>query len=165
MIRRPPRSTLFPYTTLFRSLVDIGDDTGRLRAQLDSKSIGIALLNSVVVEARANGVLVEGSRCQPRHKAFPDTQILVSQVHRSGPMLPIVEVADHRDRACIGSPESKVDACHPVDDEQMGTHFLIDAILFPLSEQVQVEVAQDGGNILLSNALTINWGATVDPRF
>jgi len=26
MIRRPPRSTLFPYTTLFRSL-----DTGRVR--------------------------------------------------------------------------------------------------------------------------------------
>src|SRR3712207_8977293 len=25
MIRRPPRSTLFPYTTLFRSLVDRGD--------------------------------------------------------------------------------------------------------------------------------------------
>src|SRR5437667_2602728 len=24
MIRRPPRSTLFPYTTLFRSLVDLG---------------------------------------------------------------------------------------------------------------------------------------------
>src|SRR2546422_7749383 len=27
MIRRPPRSTLFPYTTLFRSvLLDVGDD-------------------------------------------------------------------------------------------------------------------------------------------
>src|SRR3989442_7681030 len=25
MIRRPPRSTLFPYTTLFRSLVALGD--------------------------------------------------------------------------------------------------------------------------------------------
>src|SRR2546427_12689832 len=25
MIRRPPRSTLFPYTTLFRSVVDSGD--------------------------------------------------------------------------------------------------------------------------------------------
>src|SRR3712207_6994852 len=24
MIRRPPRSTLFPYTTLFRSVVDLG---------------------------------------------------------------------------------------------------------------------------------------------
>src|SRR3712207_7484901 len=27
MIRRPPRSTLFPYTTLFRSLVGAGDRT------------------------------------------------------------------------------------------------------------------------------------------
>src|SRR3712207_9465075 len=27
MIRRPPRSTLFPYTTLFRSLRIIGDDS------------------------------------------------------------------------------------------------------------------------------------------
>src|SRR5258708_31406929 len=29
MIRRPPRSTLFPYTTLFRSLVDVLDDALR----------------------------------------------------------------------------------------------------------------------------------------
>src|SRR5256885_13120056 len=28
MIRRPPRSTLFPYTTLFRSALDLGDDAG-----------------------------------------------------------------------------------------------------------------------------------------
>src|SRR3712207_7579068 len=34
MIRRPPRSTLFPYTTLFRSrvqrLVEVGDDVARV---------------------------------------------------------------------------------------------------------------------------------------
>src|ERR1051326_1108932 len=29
MIRRPPRSTLFPYTTLFRSLLDVGDHRAR----------------------------------------------------------------------------------------------------------------------------------------
>src|SRR2546430_8677918 len=29
MIRRPPRSTLFPYTTLFRSLGPRGDGVGR----------------------------------------------------------------------------------------------------------------------------------------
>src|SRR3712207_7786613 len=29
MIRRPPRSTLFPYTTLFRSDVDSSDRAGR----------------------------------------------------------------------------------------------------------------------------------------
>src|SRR3712207_7344903 len=33
MIRRPPRSTLFPYTTLFRSVVLLLDD-GRTRAAL-----------------------------------------------------------------------------------------------------------------------------------
>src|SRR3712207_8741133 len=31
MIRRPPRSTLFPYTTLFRSLAAIGATTDHLR--------------------------------------------------------------------------------------------------------------------------------------
>src|SRR5690348_17470827 len=29
MIRRPPRSTLFPYTTLFRSVRDLGEDAAR----------------------------------------------------------------------------------------------------------------------------------------
>src|SRR3712207_8767240 len=33
MIRRPPRSTLFPYTTLFRSLTGLANGA-RLRAQL-----------------------------------------------------------------------------------------------------------------------------------
>src|SRR5256885_10798632 len=31
MIRRPPRSTLFPYTTLFRSLDAIDDDDAAIR--------------------------------------------------------------------------------------------------------------------------------------
>src|SRR3712207_8905229 len=34
MIRRPPRSTLFPYTTLFRSLVDVERVRRVLRAQV-----------------------------------------------------------------------------------------------------------------------------------
>src|SRR3712207_8271261 len=32
MIRRPPRSTLFPYTTLFRSLIAMGDVAAAERA-------------------------------------------------------------------------------------------------------------------------------------
>src|SRR5260221_7544072 len=34
MIRRPPRSTLFPYTTLFRSLADFAAERARARAAL-----------------------------------------------------------------------------------------------------------------------------------
>src|SRR2546426_1863431 len=43
MIRRPPRSTLFPYTTLFRSLAGIGaaeeDEAGALET-LDVLAVG-----------------------------------------------------------------------------------------------------------------------------
>src|SRR5260370_22628963 len=35
MIRRPPRSTLFPYTTLFRSPVRVDIDRERRRARVD----------------------------------------------------------------------------------------------------------------------------------
>src|SRR5256886_15793954 len=38
MIRRPPRSTLFPYTTLFRSVSDLSDDE---LARIRNKEIGI----------------------------------------------------------------------------------------------------------------------------
>src|SRR3712207_8349614 len=41
MIRRPPRSTLFPYTTLFRSL---GDVSGALPKALRSIGIDVRLL-------------------------------------------------------------------------------------------------------------------------
>src|SRR5688572_32535616 len=46
MIRRPPRSTLFPYTTLFRSrdgagvvVVDVGDDGARVH--VDHRGAGV----------------------------------------------------------------------------------------------------------------------------
>src|SRR2546430_6124213 len=37
MIRRPPRSTLFPYTTLFRSVLLL--DGGRKKWELDSREL------------------------------------------------------------------------------------------------------------------------------
>src|SRR3712207_8614212 len=52
MIRRPPRSTLFPYTTLFRSLVDadlqFGDVAGALHLMPE---------HSIADAARLNGTL------------------------------------------------------------------------------------------------------------
>src|SRR3989442_11014516 len=45
MIRRPPRSTLFPYTTLFRSVPDSGGDAALFRAaELARDSLGNARL-------------------------------------------------------------------------------------------------------------------------
>ena len=42
MIRRPPRSTLFPYTTLFRSIADSDNFTGRFNMHL-SKALLVFL--------------------------------------------------------------------------------------------------------------------------
>src|SRR2546427_3460276 len=46
MIRRPPRSTLFPYTTLFRSACDPGHVVGELEgvvlAKLGLKKVAVA---------------------------------------------------------------------------------------------------------------------------
>src|SRR3712207_7074300 len=55
MIRRPPRSTLFPYTTLFRSLVrhELGQD----RAEADR--LGAQLLADERVAGAGRGDLVE----------------------------------------------------------------------------------------------------------
>src|SRR3712207_7077540 len=46
MIRRPPRSTLFPYTTLFRSLFDGGPPEARVYRQL--RAAGVRRLDLLV---------------------------------------------------------------------------------------------------------------------
>src|SRR5437016_6865790 len=50
MIRRPPRSTLFPYTTLFRSRCIVGNDW------IDA-SLGLAFSLPLFEQYRKNGLL------------------------------------------------------------------------------------------------------------
>src|SRR2546426_9097793 len=54
MIRRPPRSTLFPYTTLFRSLVR-ADDAPLDRAEVVLSALPHGISGRYVQEARAVG--------------------------------------------------------------------------------------------------------------
>src|SRR3712207_7739554 len=61
MIRRPPRSTLFPYTTLFRSAGVRPDDEGIL---IDPFPFGLELAEMTGIRARGRvvDVRVEGER-------------------------------------------------------------------------------------------------------
>src|SRR5256885_9831655 len=55
MIRRPPRSTLFPYTTLFRSIVRTPELGGRVLADdHDPWSIGAIVLIEVATAQKLN---------------------------------------------------------------------------------------------------------------
>src|SRR3989454_11495426 len=60
MIRRPPRSTLFPYTTLFRSLEAGGDRVGVIAARLDAvEQAGEDRGGSVLLDRSARAAVAE----------------------------------------------------------------------------------------------------------
>src|SRR5256885_7134256 len=66
MIRRPPRSTLFPYTTLFRSLIvpgpserQLGEFAAHERSHVQL-GVGMRLVLGVLAVRHQRGGLVEG---------------------------------------------------------------------------------------------------------
>src|SRR3712207_7473939 len=59
MIRRPPRSTLFPYTTLFRS--DREQHVGRLRAAVADPRVVVAPFEARVVEVHVAEAVPTGA--------------------------------------------------------------------------------------------------------
>src|SRR2546428_7340233 len=59
MIRRPPRSTLFPYTTLFRSRVRVGEDLGRGGVHAPQ----IPHVTAVTAAEHARGALQDDDAC------------------------------------------------------------------------------------------------------
>src|SRR3989442_9974668 len=74
MIRRPPRSTLFPYTTLFRSrAVQLLD----LRLRLGERERGAEAGNGLELVERAAGVPEPASR----HRSEEHTSELQSRPH------------------------------------------------------------------------------------
>src|SRR2546430_7374162 len=52
MIRRPPRSTLFPYTTLFRSLVDLHWTLAQCRMRVGLSAESLATLDQALASPR-----------------------------------------------------------------------------------------------------------------
>src|SRR3712207_8035042 len=58
MIRRPPRSTLFPYTTLFRSQEVLAGYAGRLRVITNARNEGFSAANNQAAAAARGDVLL-----------------------------------------------------------------------------------------------------------
>src|SRR5256886_12679838 len=67
MIRRPPRSTLFPYTTLFRSLEGVNDIGGARepgRAATVAQNL-LAAYRDIIARAHDRGLRVYGATIPP----------------------------------------------------------------------------------------------------
>src|SRR3712207_8851658 len=87
MIRRPPRSTLFPYTTLFRSLpIDLavrGRPQGQsLRLEEAVAQLGPARLTAsgLLDTAAAAGPVFEGTRSEEHTSELQSRQYLVCRL-------------------------------------------------------------------------------------
>src|SRR5256886_9562814 len=75
MIRRPPRSTLFPYTTLFRSRDE------RVRARVEDLQVARPHFDSLIEHVRAAEVLIVQPRI--RHDVHDAEVLLRSEEHTS----------------------------------------------------------------------------------
>src|SRR3712207_7514191 len=71
MIRRPPRSTLFPYTTLFRSL--------RLQEKGRRSAVGVGDRVLARTEAKGNGYIAH-----PMKKLLKGSELVLGVVHQEG---------------------------------------------------------------------------------
>src|SRR2546422_3525111 len=79
MIRRPPRSTLFPYTTLFRSRYEAGIIVQRLRSlELNAEPLGERLVLDVDVVENLDVVAHEADEDE---RSEEHTSELQSRLH------------------------------------------------------------------------------------
>src|SRR2546430_9005892 len=70
MIRRPPRSTLFPYTTLFRSLPQVVRSSGRIPKEIPILLIGSDLGGKVFSEQDRKSTRLNSSHSQISYAVF-----------------------------------------------------------------------------------------------
>src|SRR5690349_24071142 len=66
MIRRPPRSTLFPYTTLFRSPLGRRSASGRSARRTAGRAAGLSALRRATAPTRAHRSEEHTSELQSR---------------------------------------------------------------------------------------------------
>src|SRR5438477_3683631 len=74
MIRRPPRSTLFPYTTLFRSVInvdlDITDQTADVEESGTPRPIKVRVLASAIVSVGDSDTDRKSTRLNSSHMSI-----------------------------------------------------------------------------------------------
>src|SRR3712207_6341301 len=71
MIRRPPRSTLFPYTTLFRSNEQLEID-GLILTKFDSDTRGGALLSAKMITGKPVKFIGVGEKLEALEEFRPE---------------------------------------------------------------------------------------------
>src|SRR2546422_10100122 len=75
MIRRPPRSTLFPYTTLFRSVLLRSDNCPVIALVIDRRLVPFRRNGLAALLGRGGDVLFEGDEVAERRRVRERSQV------------------------------------------------------------------------------------------
>src|SRR3989449_10966352 len=129
MIRRPPRSTLFPYTTLFRS---------------ERQNIPIVFLEQILLALKHAGLLASARGAQGGYVLIkPPAKVTLGQVIRilDGPLAPIGCVSKTAYKKCRDCPYAKKTYC-PLQDAMGEVRNAIAGILDNYSLEDFISVAR-----------------------
>src|SRR5256886_15004254 len=148
MMRRPPRSTLFPYTTLFRSLLIFDPVTGSV--VFDSRRLNLAQIVTRRVLPQSGTLLVHGRRAPG-----------------GGP--PVVALYDLATGAQRWANEALFEQTEP---QKKGLGGLMQRLVTAASEATALEVLQAGPDMIVVHTLTglraldaptgaVRWSATL----
>src|SRR5688572_3001266 len=117
MIRRPPRSTLFPYTTLFRSGLDASEEGGRRQRRPRIRTCGMAVAGP---DLRSRETVVGGEdepcRAGLRPRAWPVGN--VAERDGSGTLCRVEQVGD--------AASSEVEGANHVQPSRNGGEVLVE---------------------------------------
>src|SRR5256714_12212496 len=109
MIRRPPRSTLFPYTTLFRSLIPAG--MRRLLAYVvKNRFVDVLILSGSVIFHDLHETL--GRHHFQAHPNMTDAELEASHISRMWDLL-ASEVEYHEAEEWVGGLACQLDQSRP----------------------------------------------------
>jgi hypothetical protein len=105
---------------------------------------GVGFVDAVSVLAGFDVELVELAVGWAGDEAFPDPGGSAgSEAVSLG--IPFVEAADDRDRAGVGSPDAEDGSRLAVVFGEVGSHFVVDAVVAALVEEVEVLVGEEVG--------------------
>ena len=113
-------------------------DTGCIcRTYLAAERIRIAL-HEYLSGLRLDLILVNFSNQISRNKQLINTGI-IQLPHRMPSAIPVVEITNDRYTVCIRCPHSKKYTIHAIHSHRMCAHLLIDAVMFSLVEQADID--------------------------
>src|SRR5687767_15527231 len=94
MIRRPPRSTLFPYTTLFRSDVRIAATSNSAEVIFDTSVLGDGITIGSLTRDGTNPIRSEEHTSELQSLAYLVCRLLLEK--KNNKISPPIKVRNHR---------------------------------------------------------------------